>query len=80
MPCMEKFNEQSLDYKMSLFPKNTKIFVIEYGSSFGWEKFVVSSDYLFTIDKFGKSASKDDVLKYCEVDVEQMIEKIKSLI
>lgn len=80
MPCMEKFDEQSDGYKLSLFPENAKIFVIEYGSSFGWEKFVVSSDYLFTIDKFGKSASKDEIVKYCEVDIETIIEKIKSLI
>lgn len=80
MPCMEKFDEQSEGYKLGLFPENAKIFVIEYGSSFGWEKFVISSDYLFTIDKFGKSASKDDVVKYCEVDIESIITKIKSLI
>ena len=80
MPCMEKFDEQSDGYKMSLFPEGAKIFVIEYGSSFGWEKFVVSSDYLFTVDKFGISANKEDVVKYCEVDIETIIEKIKSLI
>ena len=77
---MEKFDEQSDGYKMSLFPEGAKIFVIEYGSSFGWEKFVVSSDYLFTVDKFGISANKEDVVKYCEVDIETIIEKIKSLI
>lgn len=80
MPCMEKFDQQSDGYKMSLFPEGAKIFVIEYGSSFGWEKFVVSSDYLFTVDKFGVSASKDDVVKYCEVDIETIIKKIKSMI
>lgn len=80
MPCMEKFYEQSEAYKQSLFPSNAKIFVIEYASSFGWEKFVESSDYLFTVDKFGVSASKDDVLKYCEVDIDTITEKIKSLI
>ncbi len=80
MPCMEKYYEQSEGYKMSLFPENAKIFVLEYGSSFGWEKFVESSDYLFTIDSFGKSASKEDVVKYCEVDIETIIERIKSLI
>lgn len=80
MPCMEKYDEQSDGYKEELFPTGSKIFVIEYGSSFGWEKFVPSSDYLFTVDKFGKSASKDDVLNYCEVGVENIIERIKNLI
>lgn len=80
MPCLEKFLEQSDDYKNSLFPLNASVFVIEYESSLGWEKFVTSTDYLLTIDKFGKSASKDDVLKYCKVDIDSMIERIKSLI
>ena len=39
-----------------------------------------SSDYLFTVDMFGISASKDDVLNYCKVSVEDIIERIKNLI
>lgn len=37
MPCMEKFLEQTDSYKESLFPVNSKIFVLEYEGSFGWE-------------------------------------------
>lgn len=80
MTCMEKFDEQSEGYKLELFPRGAKTFVLEYGSSFGWEKFVISSDYLFTIDKFGKSGSKDEVLNYFEVNLENIIERIKKLI
>ena len=80
MPCMELFDVQPLQYKRELFPEGAPIFVIEYGSSFGWEKFVPSSDHLFTIDRFGVSASKDDVLKYCGLDTDTIIEKIKSLL
>lgn len=80
MPCMELFNVQSPSYKSELFPEGVPIFVIEFASSYGWEKFVPSSDYLFTLDRFGVSASKDDVLKYCSLDSETIIEKIKSLL
>ncbi|MBQ3475234.1 MAG: transketolase [Bacilli bacterium] len=80
MPCMELFNVQSPSYKSELFPEGVPIFVIEFASSYGWEKFVPSSDYLFTLDRFGVSASKDDVLKYCGLDSETIIEKIKSLL
>lgn len=80
MPCVEKFLEQSEGYQSELFPAGAKVFVLEYGSSIGWEKFVMSSDYLLTVDKFGKSGSKDEVLNYCEVDLESMLERIKSLI
>ena len=80
MPCMELFNVQSNEYKRQIFPEGSPIFVIEYGASLGWEKFVPSSDYLFTIDEFGVSASKDDVLKYEKVDTDSIVEKIKSLL
>ena len=80
MPCMELYNAQPMNYKLELFPQGVPIFVIEYGSSFGWEKFVPSSDYLFTVDRFGISASKDDVLKYAQVDIDSIVGRIKSLL
>ena len=80
MPCMEIFNRQTQKYKQELFPAGVPIFVIEYGSSFGWEKFVPSSDYLFTVDNYGVSASKEDILKLLEVDSNIIIEKIKNKI
>ena len=80
MPCMERFLNQPEEYKSELFPYDAEVFVIEYESSLGWEKFVIDSDHLFTIDKFGASASKDDILKYCELDIDTIIEKIKKLL
>lgn len=80
MPCMELYNAQPASYKAELFPEGAPIFVIEFGSSFGWEKFVPSSDYLFTIDKFATSASKDEVLKSCGLDSDTIVEKLKSLL
>ena len=80
MPCMELYNLQNENYKRSLFPINTPIFVLEYGSNFGLEKFVPSSDYLFTINKFGICASKEDVIKYMGLDIDNIIERIKSLL
>ena len=80
MPCMELFNIQPISYKQELFPNNIPIFVLEYGSSFGFEKFVPSSDYLFTINKFGICASKDEVLKYMNLDLNSIVERIKSLL
>lgn len=80
MPCMEKYDEQSQGYKDELFPAGKPIFVVEYGSSFGWEKFVPSSDYLFNLNEFGKSGSKDELLNSYGLDLNQIIEKIKKLI
>ena len=80
MPCMEKYNEQSESYKQSLFPKESPIFVIEFGSEFGWEKFVPSSDYLFNVNSFGKSSSKDELLNTYGLDLNQIRERIKNIV
>ena len=80
MPCMELFNMQPNAYKNDLFPLGVPIFVLEFGNPFGFEKFVPSSRYLFTVDKFAPSASKEDIVKYMELDIDSIIEKIKSLI
>lgn len=80
MPCMEKYLEQSEGYKTDLFPYGARVFVLEYGSSLGFEKFVISSDYLFNINEFGICANKDDILNYFKLDIDSIIEKIKNLI
>lgn len=80
MPSMEVFKEQSEEYQKSLLPIGYKTFVIEAGSSFGWYQFVYNEKYLMTIDKFGKSGTKDQVLKYCDFDSEQIKERIKKLL
>lgn len=80
MPCMEKYDEQPDNYKEELFPSGVPIFVIEYGTSFGWEKFVPSSDHLFNVNCFGKSGSKDEILASFNLQVSQITEKIKKLL
>lgn len=65
MPCMELFEEQNNEYRDLILPKNYKIVVIEAGSKFGWEKY---TNNLFTINSFGVSGPKDQVLEYMKFD------------
>ena len=80
MPCMELFLEQSKEYQDEILPLGFKKIVIEAGSSFGWEKFVYNNNYLITLDKFGVSGSKDEVLKYMNFDYNSIEERIIKLI
>ena len=80
MPSMEIFKQQNEEYKNKLLPIGYKTFVIEAGSSFGWYQFVYNEKYLMTIDKFGKSGTKDEVLDYCDFNYEQIKEKIKKIL
>lgn len=76
MPNRELFLNQSQTYQEEILPKGYKKFVIEAGSKLGWEGFVYTDEYLITVDKFGISGTKDEVLKYCEFDYENIKAKI----
>ena len=80
MPCMEKFKEQDEKYQKDLIPEYAKTFVIEAGSSYSWYKYVKNDDYLFTIDKFGASGTRRDVLDKYGFNKDQIAEKIIELL
>ena len=79
MPCMEIFMNQPKEYKESLIPMGVKVMVIEAGSSFGWHQFVYSDKYLFTVNDFGLSGSRDEVLRACHLDFNYIYESILKL-
>lgn len=80
MPCMEKFLEQSKEYKEDILPTGYKKIVIESGSSFGWEKFVYNEKYLICLQNFGFSGSKDEVLKEMNFDYETIKNRVVNLL
>ena len=80
MPCMERFLEQSEEYQQSILPTGIRTIVIEAGSSFGWHRFVYNDKYLITVDHFGASGSKDEVLKYCHFDFQTIKERVKKIL
>jgi transketolase len=79
MPCVEKYLEQSEEYRQNLIPVGYKTIVIEAGSNCGWFRFVYNEKYLITIDKFGASGTKDEVLDYCNFNYDQIKERIEKL-
>ena len=68
MVCRELFEQQLTEYKEAILPRGYKKFVIEAGSKLGWEGYVYNNDYLFTVDKFGVSGPRDQVLEYMKFD------------
>ncbi|MEG2351078.1 MAG: transketolase [Bacilli bacterium] len=80
MPCMDLFEEQSEKYRQDILPIGYKTFVIERLSSFGWEKYVYNNKYLITMDEFGMSGKKDDILKERKLDVDSIIKRVEKLL
>ncbi|CAK4609795.1 hypothetical protein AeMF1_021366 [Aphanomyces euteiches] len=54
MPCRDIFDEQSEEYKRSLFPSGVPTLSVEAASTFGWRDY---SHAQFGLDRFGASAT-----------------------
>lgn len=53
MPCWELFDEQSLEYKLSVFPEGVPVVSVEAGCTAGWDKYAHAS---IGVPAFGMSA------------------------
>ena len=78
MPCREIFDMQDDEYRNSVLPKGVKIVVVEAGSKYGLSG-ITSSDNIISIDSFGKSGTKDEVLEYMNFNHDKVKEKIIKL-
>lgn len=77
MPCWELFDEQSMEYKVELFPNGIPVVSVEASSTLGWEKF---AHYSVGMRTFGASAPIKDLLKLFGFTVENIVEKTKKTI
>lgn len=81
MPCWELFEEQSDEYKESVFPSSVKARVsIEAGSTFGWLRYVGFEGKAIGVDHFGASAPGPTLYKEFGITAENMVATAKSLV
>lgn len=80
MPSKEIFLKQDMNYQKQVLPSSVKTIVVEAGTKFGWEGIASDNDSLITIDKFGKSGHKDEVLIEMNFDYDSVKRKIKSVL
>ncbi|KGR84842.1 transketolase [Lysinibacillus odysseyi] len=80
MPSMDRFEQQSAEYKESVLPKAvTKRLAIEMGASLGWHKYTGFDGDVLAIDKFGASAPGELVIEKYGFTVENVVNKVKAL-
>ena len=80
MPSMSRFEKNDEKYKREILPDNVKTFVIEASASLSWYKYVKNDEYLFTIDTFGSSGKREDVLRKYGFTVEKIQSQIEQLL
>ena len=78
MPCFERFERQSAEYKESVLPKAcTKRVSIEAGVTDLWWKYVGTEGKAIGIDRFGMSAPGDVVFKELGITKDHVIAAAK---
>jgi transketolase len=78
MPCVERFERQSAEYKESVLPKAcTKRVSIEAGVTDIWWKYVGTEGKALGIDRFGISAPGDVVMKELGMTADHVVAAAK---
>lgn len=77
LPEWQTFDEQSLDYKLAVFPDGIPVLSVEVMSTLGWEKYAHACHGL---DRFGASAPADKLFNKFGFTKEVVAEKGKKVV
>ena len=80
MPSFKIFEEQSEEYKMSIFPHGIPKISVEAGATMGWWKYIGRDGVAIGIDRFGASAPGPIVLEKLGISVAHVVEHAKKLV
>ncbi len=80
MPSFEIFEEQSEEYKASIFPDHLPKLAVEAGSALGWWKYVGRHGDVIGLDRFGASAPGKVALEKLGYSVSNIVNRAKALL
>ncbi|HEY4897103.1 MAG TPA: transketolase [Solirubrobacteraceae bacterium] len=81
MPCVELFEEESLDYRNEVLPPSvTARLAIEPGATLGWWKWVGSQGDVLGLDRFGASAPGTTVLEKLGFNAEGIAARARAML
>lgn len=80
MPSFKLFEEQSEEYKMSIFPHGVPKISVEAGATLGWYKYIGREGIAIGIDRFGASAPGQIALEKLGISSAHVVEAAKKLV
>jgi transketolase len=80
MPSFKIFEEQSEEYKLSIFPHGVPKISVEAGATMGWWKYIGRDGVAIGIDKYGASAPGPLVMEKYGISVANVVEHAKKLV
>ncbi len=80
-PSTELFEDQSSEYKNSVFPKvKTKRIFIEAGCEMSWNKYAGDNGKIISIERFGASAPYKTLFEKFGITAEKIVETVNEMI
>jgi transketolase len=76
-PSWNLFEEQSEDYRASVFPAGVPVLSIEAGATFGWDRY---ADDAIGIDRFGASAPVAVVMEKFGFTADHVVQRARALL
>jgi len=80
MPSFKIFEEQTEEYKQSIFPHGVPKISVEAGATMGWYKYIGREGIAIGIDRFGASAPGPIALEKLGISTGHIIEAAKKLV
>ena len=80
MPSFRIFEEQTEEYKASIFPKGVPTISVEAGATMGWWKYVGREGVAIGVDRFGASAPGPVVMEKLGISVANVVETARKLV
>jgi transketolase len=80
MPSWKIFEEQSDEYKASIFPDHLPKLAVEAGSPIGWWKYVGRHGDVIGLERFGASSPGKKVLEELGYSVRNVVNRAKALV
>ena len=80
MPSFKIFEEQTDEYKMSIFPHGVPKISVEAGATMGWWKYIGRDGIAIGVDRFGASAPGPIVLEKLGISVGHVVDAAKKLV
>jgi transketolase len=80
MPCTQIFDRQPHAYRDQVLPLGIKRVAIEAGVTDYWRKYVGLEGAVVGIDSYGESAPAGELFKHFGFTVENVVQRIRSLL
>ena len=77
MPCWQLFNQQSMDYRHTLFGGDTLKVVVEAASGMGWRSYTGDKGLVIGMRSFGASGPAEKLYKHFGFTPEAIVQKIE---